>query len=112
MNNATNTETDEQQAPEHGEAYKRVGPGYGTDPAILSAMRRLQHDFTRAEESMRAWLAVEKSDWGGGDAGGTAGSVGAALSDAQYKLSYEIKKHIEYLSSGEPERMAEMDAAS
>ena len=111
MNNATNTETDEQQAPEHGEAYKRVGPGYGTDPAILSAMRRLQRDIARAEESMRAWLAVEKSDWSGVCSGPQSG-VGPALSDTRHKLTYAIKTQIEYLSSGEPERMAEMDAAS
>lgn len=86
--------------------FERVGPGYQTSPAILAAMGVLRRDLEHSRESLegvRAALVADGSD------GCELLKLGLHLARTRAALVDEMRRHSEYLNSGEPERLAAED---
>lgn len=97
---------------ERDDVYDRVGPGYQTAPAILDAMLALQEAIERAGEALEAANVAMVADHSGANSPDRIGhGVEYGLSAASGAVAHEIRKHREYLASGEPERLAAEDGA-
>ncbi len=83
--------------------FERVGPGYLTSPAILAAMGVLRRDLDRTKDSLEELWAALAED--GGD-GCELIKVRGHLASTRASLVDEMRRHSEYLASGEPERLA------
>ncbi len=83
--------------------FERVGPGYQTSPDIQAAMGVLRRDLEHVKESLedlRGALVADGSD------GCELVNVGIHLTRTRASLVDEMRRHSDYLASGEPERLA------